>query len=659
MRAMAAAERPAPTVPRGRHAPPLEVRLSVQRRRLFEAAADVFARVGYADASAEAISREAGMSKATFYEHFANKEECILALFDEAATEVMRAMSAASDDEGHASYEERVPPACAPSWRRWPPIRPRRRRCWCRSSAPGPRRGAARRDPRCLRRVAVPRQPARRAAVRRAHLRLARRRLRGHRRLGRARLAQPAHRPAGGRGRARAGDHAADAGRAPARVTAGERRRAAASRASSSRSSPAGAARGSWRGASRWRARSGRRSPARSTGAPAPGLRRSGCARARPRPGARRPRRQPHRARVHGRPLGRLALRRHVPRRPRQPADLGAPRRRPASEGRVDHGRGALRAAGQQAHAPGARRVPALVGGRARAPRATCGSSSAWAPSPGTPRCACAPRSAIRAQAAAAVRPRGGLRRRRLAHARRLLSPQPAEHVHRQAHRAHARRGLPACARARRGKADADAARRFPDRRARPHSLLPGLGLGRRLQALRRPSVPGDPRPRHVRRHGDGWNTIAPAARERASASGRSTTATRGTRRDRPLRRPARRLPRQVQREDRRGQGVDVGHSQGGSLARYVAVRRGAARRGRRRRRPRALEPRHDQPLAGPAGVFGCPACAEQEAGSAVHAEGQPAAARGARPGLGYTMVSTTHDEVVTPYRSQALAGDR
>jgi AcrR family transcriptional regulator len=108
MHGMAAAERPAVTVPRGRHAPPLEVRLSVQRRRLFEAAADVFARVGYADASAEAISREAGMSKATFYEHFANKEECIIALFDEAATEVMRAMGEASDAEGYASYEERV-----------------------------------------------------------------------------------------------------------------------------------------------------------------------------------------------------------------------------------------------------------------------------------------------------------------------------------------------------------------------------------------------------------------------------------------------------------------------------------------------------------------------------------------------------------------------
>jgi AcrR family transcriptional regulator len=76
------------TLPRGRHAPPLEVRQSRQRRRLFAAAAKVFARVGYADATAEAIAREAGMSKATFYEHFGNKEDCIVALFD-AATEVV------------------------------------------------------------------------------------------------------------------------------------------------------------------------------------------------------------------------------------------------------------------------------------------------------------------------------------------------------------------------------------------------------------------------------------------------------------------------------------------------------------------------------------------------------------------------------------------
>jgi AcrR family transcriptional regulator len=88
------------TVPRGRHAPPLEVRLGVQRERLFQAAATVFARSGYAEASAESISREAGMSKATFYEHFANKEECILALFDEGARTVLGAMAEATATAG-------------------------------------------------------------------------------------------------------------------------------------------------------------------------------------------------------------------------------------------------------------------------------------------------------------------------------------------------------------------------------------------------------------------------------------------------------------------------------------------------------------------------------------------------------------------------------
>src|SRR5438105_14661308 len=94
-------------VPRGRHAPPLEVRLEVQRGRLFEAAAAVFARVGYAEASAEAISKEAGMSKATFYEHFANKEECILALTD-AAGEASRAAVAAAASTAEQQFEARV-----------------------------------------------------------------------------------------------------------------------------------------------------------------------------------------------------------------------------------------------------------------------------------------------------------------------------------------------------------------------------------------------------------------------------------------------------------------------------------------------------------------------------------------------------------------------
>lgn len=95
------------SVPRGRHAPPLEVRQDRQRQRLADAAAAVFARLGYADATAEAIAREAGMSKATFYEHFANKEECILGLFDRAMEMLIGAMSAVRDQQSDLEPPER------------------------------------------------------------------------------------------------------------------------------------------------------------------------------------------------------------------------------------------------------------------------------------------------------------------------------------------------------------------------------------------------------------------------------------------------------------------------------------------------------------------------------------------------------------------------
>ena len=99
-------ERAPAAAPRGRHAPPLEVRLDRQRRRLYGAAASVFARMGYADATAEAIAREAGMSKATFYEHFDNKEDCIVELFDAAIEVIVGAMRAAG--RAHAGEDPRV-----------------------------------------------------------------------------------------------------------------------------------------------------------------------------------------------------------------------------------------------------------------------------------------------------------------------------------------------------------------------------------------------------------------------------------------------------------------------------------------------------------------------------------------------------------------------
>ncbi len=93
---------------RGRHAPPPEVRLPRQRERLLQAAAAEFAQLGYNGASSESISRRAAMSKATFYEHFANKEECIMALFDVAAAGVARAMAGAARGVGEADPAQRM-----------------------------------------------------------------------------------------------------------------------------------------------------------------------------------------------------------------------------------------------------------------------------------------------------------------------------------------------------------------------------------------------------------------------------------------------------------------------------------------------------------------------------------------------------------------------
>jgi AcrR family transcriptional regulator len=84
------------------------VRQDRQRRRLYAAAGAIFAGVGYADATAEAIARRAGMSKATFYEHFANKEECIIALHDAATTAVLQAMRRTGSAGDGAAAADRV-----------------------------------------------------------------------------------------------------------------------------------------------------------------------------------------------------------------------------------------------------------------------------------------------------------------------------------------------------------------------------------------------------------------------------------------------------------------------------------------------------------------------------------------------------------------------
>lgn len=65
------------------------------RERILVAMVEIVAKRGYHGATIEHIVKRAGVSRATFYEYFDNREDCVLAGFDEAAVELQRMMESA------------------------------------------------------------------------------------------------------------------------------------------------------------------------------------------------------------------------------------------------------------------------------------------------------------------------------------------------------------------------------------------------------------------------------------------------------------------------------------------------------------------------------------------------------------------------------------
>jgi AcrR family transcriptional regulator len=78
----------------------------IQRSRLLAAAAVVIDEVGYEQTSVQRIAERARVSRRTFYELFVNREECLVALLDEAAERVQRELEAAG--LGGLVWRERV-----------------------------------------------------------------------------------------------------------------------------------------------------------------------------------------------------------------------------------------------------------------------------------------------------------------------------------------------------------------------------------------------------------------------------------------------------------------------------------------------------------------------------------------------------------------------
>lgn len=86
--------------PRGRHRLPPEVVARSQRERLLEAALRVVAAKGYGAMTVADLTREAGVSRTTFYERFEDKEACFLAAYDGAVETMVRRVLAAYEADG-------------------------------------------------------------------------------------------------------------------------------------------------------------------------------------------------------------------------------------------------------------------------------------------------------------------------------------------------------------------------------------------------------------------------------------------------------------------------------------------------------------------------------------------------------------------------------
>jgi AcrR family transcriptional regulator len=65
------------------------------RHRLLEGMALAAATRGYADATIADIVREAGVSRRTFYEHFATKGDCLIALYEAASHNALKVLQGA------------------------------------------------------------------------------------------------------------------------------------------------------------------------------------------------------------------------------------------------------------------------------------------------------------------------------------------------------------------------------------------------------------------------------------------------------------------------------------------------------------------------------------------------------------------------------------
>ncbi len=96
-------------LPRGRHGLPRQQALTLQRERMMAAIAELMAEHGYEPVRVGDISARAGVSRATFYECFENKQGCAFAAYDRFIEVLLQRIAPALDPaKGAQAYAEAI-----------------------------------------------------------------------------------------------------------------------------------------------------------------------------------------------------------------------------------------------------------------------------------------------------------------------------------------------------------------------------------------------------------------------------------------------------------------------------------------------------------------------------------------------------------------------
>jgi len=134
-----------PALPKGRHSLTRDEVRAAQRDKLLRGMAEVVAEQGYVPTSVADVLRRAHVSRETFYQQFANKEECFLATLDQCAQTVLDlvAGSVGDGDTALARFDRGLAVYLATLAEQWPVTRTFFVECYAAGAAATQRRFAA------------------------------------------------------------------------------------------------------------------------------------------------------------------------------------------------------------------------------------------------------------------------------------------------------------------------------------------------------------------------------------------------------------------------------------------------------------------------------------------------------------------------------------